>query len=31
MAVGFVDELGVIEVKSRPARMDRNPAAGEAA
>jgi hypothetical protein len=30
MAVGFVDELGVIEAKSRPARMGRNPAATEA-
>jgi nucleoid DNA-binding protein len=30
MEIGFVDELGVIEVKSRPARVGRNPAAGEA-
>jgi nucleoid DNA-binding protein len=30
MAILFVDELGVIEVKSRPARLGRNLADGEA-
>ena len=28
MAIVFVDELGVIEVKSHSTRMGRNPAAG---
>jgi hypothetical protein len=30
MAIGFVEQPGVIEVKSRPARLGRNLADGEA-
>jgi nucleoid DNA-binding protein len=30
MAIVFVDELGVVDVKSRPARVGRHPAAGKA-